>query len=55
MIERRIRALIQKALRHANMSSLSSLIDAAVMGNTEEVIEGNQPSLMRSLLLCDQK
>ena len=30
----RIRALILKALRNARLSSLSTLIDAAVMGNT---------------------
>jgi hypothetical protein len=30
--------LIQTSLRNAYVSALSSLVDAAVMGNTEEVI-----------------
>jgi hypothetical protein len=34
----RIRTLIQAALRNANVAALSALVDAAVMGNTEEVI-----------------
>jgi ankyrin repeat protein len=34
----RIRALIQASLRNANVAALSSLVDAAVMGNTEEVL-----------------
>jgi hypothetical protein len=34
----RIRTLIQAALRNANVADLSALVDAAVMGNTEEVI-----------------
>ena len=34
----RIRKLIQEALRNVKMGSLSALIDAAIMGNTEEVL-----------------